>query len=503
MSQDLPSPNLYSILAIFSKKPSESPSVRQFWKFRIASNLAGGHTAFHHFWENSPILTQPWKSSTFDPKGNNFCTVPPRGNCTFVENDPYEVSKCYYYFDPDRCLRHCSIAQCLVCTVDLPQETPAWAPARRDLCDFIPLVDCITDAGQAKWGLHFELESIVSPSHDVPPQGGVMFVFIPANLGKVQNIRPEVLGFVGTSSPVLSIDIIERDFASKKSFLNGFRETFESLLVSCLDGRICVVSSPRVPAFKSFQNGPIPASVAAAVFPPAVAAPVAPLSAPQKTADELKSVENLRSYMREQLQDSSQQHVLFNGCVIDYVLRVDGGSPTLKEAICPKSGTPRKPVPSGIADVIVKYLDHSLLKSTEQKHFLIQSQLMSASHKKSSLEQMMLRKMFLIIVNDNAKAKKDKQDVHPLCGALTSASIEVEDKIAKVFFECFMEILQLQRAKASTWGLDCEPPITALNCVRYQQAFYNRDNAYRDDMKEMLQALAAVRNKVALSLGYP
>jgi len=127
---------------------------------------------------------------------------------------------------------------------------------------------------------------------------------------------------------------------------------------------------------------------------------------------------------------------------------------------------------------------------------------MSASHKKSSLEQMMLRKMFLIILNDNAKAKRDKQDVHPLCGALTSASIEVEDKIAKVFFECFMEILQLQRAKASTWGLDC-PPITALNCVRYQQAFYNRDNTYRDDMKEMLQALTAVRNKVALSLGYP
>jgi len=510
MSQDLPipPPQLYSISAIFSQKPNDSPSVRQYWKFRIASNLAGG-PAFHHFWENSgnsPTLTQPWKSSTFIPKGNNFCIVPPLGNCTFMKEDDdcCEVGKCYYYFDPDRCIRHCKLDSCRVCSVVAPTAPPSWVQARRDLCDFIPLVDCVTDAGQAKWGLHFELESIVSPSHEFPPQGGVMFVSMPANLGKVQNNPPKVLGFVGTSSPVLSIDIIDRNFANKKSFINGFRETFESLLISCLDGRICVVSCPRVPTFESFPSGSIPASVVpAAPFLPVAAAP---LPAPQKGADELKSFETLRSYLKEQLQDSSQQHALFNGCVIDYLLRVDFGAPvTLKGAICPKVGTPSSRFPPGIADVFVKYLEHCLPKTTEQKYFLSQCQLMVASHKKSSLEQLLLRKVVLIVMNENAKekVKKGKQAAaHPLCGVLYNAHSQVDSKIAKVFFECYLEILQLQQAKASMRGLGSVPAITAVNYHRYIRSFLI-DNPYRSNMEEMKRTLLAVRNKVAVSLGYP
>jgi hypothetical protein len=495
LPQALPTPNLFSIRAIFSSKPNASPSLdcHQFWKFRIGSVSSHHVPVFHHFWSKSPLLVQPWKNAQFQPRCNNYCVVPQQGNC--ILNDPdivnpqrqFAVGRCYYYFDPG-VDRYCSVNHeaCSVCRIDIVPipAVPKWLPARFDLCnDFIPLIDCVTDIGQSKWGLHFERDSLPCPSHNSHPQGGVLFAYIPANLGKVQRFRPEVLGFVGTSSPVLSIDLIERDHCSKTLFVNGFREIFESLLVSCLDGRIFVVNSPRVPIFES---------------------PEVPSFFQQKSSDHLRSVELLKSYLKEQLQDSSQQHALFNGSVIDYILRLEHGSTsTLKSVICSPSVFPADGASSSYkCEDLVKHLQQSLSKSSAaQKHFV--SQEVAAAHKKTSVEQLLFRRLFLnvniraaISVDKGKAVSKDVQALQTrdtLTSSLSLHKSNIDDKISKSFFECLLRIYRLHQ-------LPLGPTITALNFLTCRRAILNSANG--NVFREMNEALNHARKTVARSLGF-
>jgi hypothetical protein len=491
MPQAIPSPNLFSIRAIFSSKPNASPFLecQQYWKFRIGGVACYPVPVFHHFWGKCPMLAHPWKNAHFQPRSNNYCVVPPQGNCILNDLDiahaerQFVIGQCYHYFDPDVAERYCSIPDCSVCR-KIDSAVPKWLPARCDLCnDFIPLIDCVTDVGQSKWGLHFERDSIVSPSHNSNPQGGVLFVYVPANLGKVQRFKPEVLGFVGTSSPVLSMDIIERETFSKTVFVNGFREIFESLLVSCLDGRIFVVNSPRVPIFESFE---------------------APSYIQQKSSDHLRSIDLLKSYLKEQLQDSSQQHALFNGSVIDYVLRFEhGSSSNLKSVICPPSVF--CPDVAGVSfkcEDLLKNLQQSFSKSiAAQKHFI--SQEAGAAHRKTSLEQLLLRRLF---VNMNIRAalsfdkgktlSKEVQALQTKDSLTSSLSLHikiVEEKISKAFFECLLKIYRLHQ-------LPLEPAITALNFMSCRRAILN--SAYKNVFTEMNGALNHARKTVIRSLGF-
>jgi hypothetical protein len=494
MPEALPSPNLFSIIAIFSNKPNASSSSQNFWKFRIGRVLVHPVPAFHHFWGNTPMLVQPWKSVHYQPRANHYCVVPPQGNCIlnnsldsdiFDDTRSFEVGQCYYFYDPD-CKSHCFLnsktTKCNVCSIEEVPASTRWIKARCDLCnDFIPLVDCVTESGQSKWGLHFELDSMFSPSHQIQPQGGVLFAYIPANLGKSQKHRPEVLGFVGTSSPVLSMDIIERQISDKTSFASGFRETFESLLVSCLDGRICVVTSPQIPVFESSA---------------------APSDDPQKAPDDLRSIERLKNHLKEQLQQSHLQHSLFNGCVVDYLLKVDSGSPSsFKSVICPSSPTPRCFFPLDSAnnpyklDCIVKYLEHSISKPSSGLKRFCQS--ISAANTKATLEQQIMRKL-LVNLKIMCAVTKDEQTTRTRNSVFTSLSsqkIEVESKISNVFFECLLEIYRLDQDKLAAGP--ASPPLSLLNFLT--PTFQDSKNR---DFCEMKKNLRHVRKSVVRSLGY-
>ena len=380
---------------------------------------------------------------------------------------------CYHFFDPT-VTPHCSIdGNCSVCIgID---GVPRWLPARSDLCnDFIPLIDCVTDVGQSKWGLHFERDSTFSPSHSFQPQGGVLFVYVPANLGKVQKDRPEILGFVGTSSPVLSMDVIERDRSLKTVFVNGFREIFESLLVSCFDGRICVVNSPRVPVFIS---------------------PESPSDFQPQSSDHLRSIDPLKSYLKDQLQDSSHQHALFNGSVIDYVLRLDSGSSTLKSVICSPACSP-----SDVTNVaykcegFFKHLHQSLSKSPSVQKYCV-SQQAAAAHKKTSLEQLLLRKFF-INVNIRASLLGDKgktivQAREALTSSFSLQRNDVDNKISKAFFDCLIKIYRLSG----------QANITALQFMRARRDIL-RGQIHRNAFMEMNENLLHLKKTVTRSLGF-
>jgi hypothetical protein len=496
MPQALPSPNLFPIVAIFSSKPNPSPqSAQQFWKFRIGRLSAHPVPAFHHFWGRCPTLVQPWKSAHYEPKSNHYCTVPPQGNCIIPPDSPdRKVGKCFLYVNPTEDECHCSRrVSCSVCR--RPAES-GWVPSRYDLSnDFISLVDCVTDFGQSRWSLHFELDSMVAPSHhSYQPQGGVMFAYIPANLGKVQKYRPEVLGFVGTSSPVLWMDVIDRKRSHKTVFSNGFCETFESILVSCLDGRICVVNSPRVPSVESLS---------------AFESPAAPSYYQQKISDQFRSVECLKGYLKEQLRDSSQQHALFNGCVIDYLLRFDSGSlsslrndgASLKSVICnPGFFTPDAKAQNLKGDVI-RYLQHSL--SRESKPSVAQQQFVchatAAAHKKTSLEQQLLRTFLKPHVGSGVVPKAAQQARDSLMNSLSSQKNHiVENKISKAFVECLLEIYRLQQSK-----LGILPTITALNFIACRPVILAQASPqHKRHFIEMLDVLSCVRKTVIRSLGY-
>jgi hypothetical protein len=490
MPQPIPSPNLFSVRAIFSSKPDASPSseCHQYWKFRIGGVASHPVPVFHHFWGKCPMLAQPWNNAHYVPRGNNYCVVPPQGNCILSDPDidnperNFVVGQCYHYFDPSDA-SYCSIDGCSVCQIDrgVMPAVPKWLPARCDLCnDFIPLIDCVTDVGQSKWGLHFERDSIGSPSHNSHPQGGVLFVYVPADLGNVQRLRPEILGFVGTSSPVLSMDIIDRARSSKTVFANGFSEMFESLLVSCLDGHVFVVNSPRVPNFESSE---------------------APSFAHQKNSEHLKSVELLKSYLKEQLQDSSRQHALFNGSVIDYVLRLEHGSPTLKSRISPPSVFPSDAAGTfPKCEDLFKHLQQSFSKSSAvQRHFV--SQEAAAAHKKTSVDQLLFRRLFrnLIIrasVDRGKTVSKDVQAVQTkdsLASSLFCQKILIDDKISKTFFECLLNIYRLHQ-------LPDVPAITALNFMTHRRAIIN--SAQGNVFREMNAVLNHARKAVSRSLGF-
>lgn len=491
MPQPLPSPNLFTILAIFSNPPNDSPisSGVHFWKFRIGRIVCRDVPVFHHFWGKSPIFVRPWKNADHRPKGNSYCMVPPEGNYLFSGVDParnLQVGRCYYYLDTPvdhKCSLDAAAAaapppipiECKVCKHAPPVE--GWVESRCNLVtDFIPLIDCVTDAGQSKWSLHFEMESDGSLAR----QGGVMFVYMPANLGKTQKHRPEVLGFVGTSSPVLSMDIIDREISSKTSFVNGFRETFESLLVSCMDGRIFVVNSPRVPVFES---------------------PSAPLCEDQKMLDQFRTVERLKNYIKNQLQDSSQQHALMNGCLIDYFLRVDSGSSGFKSVISSPGflSPPDAASASFKCEDLVKYMQQSLSKSAAPRKPELVFQDAAASHKRTFLEQQLLRKIF---VNVKVKAaimkaiQQDSQKRQSLMQALSFEKDQIESKISKTFGMNLLEIYRLQHVKLAPLI-----PITPLTFMSFRPDCISRDNPYRNDFIEMNGVLQHVRNAVKLNLG--
>jgi hypothetical protein len=510
LPQALPSPNLFSIVAIFSSKPDASLSAQQFWKFRISRISAYPVPAFHHFWGRCPKLAQPWKSAHYEARSNHYCIVPPQGNCIIQLQEEEEgeglgaappvipnqkVGKCFHFINPTEDECHCSHrVSCSVCR--RPAES-GWVPSRHDLCnDFISLVDCVTDLGQSRWSLHFELDSMAAPSHhSYQPQGGVMFVYIPANLGKVQKYRPEVLGFVGTSSPVLSMDIIDRTRSHKTVFSNGFRETFESILVSCLDGRICVVNSPRVPSVESLS---------------AFESPEAPSHYQQKISDQFRSVECLKGYLKEQLQDSSQQHALFNGCVIDYLLRFDSGSlsslrndgASLKSVICnPGFFTPDAKAQNFKCGDVIKYLQHSLSRDSKPSEAQQQSvcQTIATAHKKTSLEQQLLRTFLKPNVGSDVVSKATQQARDSLMNSLSSQKNSiVENKISKAFVDCLLEIYHLQQSK-----LGMLPKITALNFLACRHVILAQATPqHKRDFIEMLDALSYVRKTVIRSLGY-
>jgi hypothetical protein len=486
MPQPLPSTNLFTILAIFSSPPNDSPilPVVHFWKFRIGRIANHPVPVFHHFWgDKSPIFVRPWKNTDHRPKGNSYCMVPPEGNHLFfgvISAHNLQVGHCYYYLDPADSHK-CSLDACDVCKHN-PSVSGGWVPSRGNLVtkpnlvtDFIPLIDCVTDAGQSKWSLHFEMESDGSLAR----QGGVMFVYMPANLGKTQKHRPDVLGFVGTSSPVLSMDIIDRKKSSKTSFVNGFRETFESLLVSCMDGRIFVVNSPRVPAFES---------------------PSAPLCEDQNILDQFRTVERLKNYIKNQLQDSSQQHALMNGCLIDYFLRVDSGSSGFKSVVSsPGFLSPDAASASFKCEDLVKCMQQSLSKSVAPRKPELVFQDAAASHKKTFLEQQLLRKIF---VNMKVKAaimkaiQQDSQKRHSLIQALSFEKDQIENKISKTFVLNLLEIYRLQQVK-----LALPIPITPLNFMSMRRDLISPANPYRNDFIEMHGVLQHVRNAVLLNLG--
>jgi hypothetical protein len=496
LPQALPSPNLFSIVAIFSSKPNatEKSSAQQFWKFRIGKISAHPVPAFHHFWGRCPKLAQPWKSAHYEPRSNHYCTVPPQGNCIIPPVIPdKKVGKCFHFINPTEDECHCSRrVGCSVCR--RPAES-GWVPSRHDLCnDFISLVDCVTDLGQSRWSLHFELDSMAAPSHhSYQPQGGVMFVYIPANLGKVQKYRPEVLGFVGTSSPVLSMDVIDRTRSQKTVFSNGFRETFESILVSCLDGRICVVNSPRVPSVESLS---------------AFESPDAPSHYQQKISDQFRSVECLKGYLKEQLQDSSQQHALFNGCVIDYLLRFDSGAlsslrndgvgASLKSVICnPGFFTPDPKAQNFKCGDVIKCLQHSLSRDSKPSEAQQQSvcQTIAAAHKKTSLEQQLLRTFIKPNVGSDVVSKARDSLMNSLSSQKNSI---VENKMSKAFVDCLLEIYRLQQSK-----LGMLPQITALNFMACRPDILAQATPqHRRDFIEMLDVLSYVRKTVIRSLGY-
>jgi hypothetical protein len=488
--QALPSPNLFTILAMFSNNQNAyTPSSQQFWKFRIGKISRLPVPAFHHFVSNSPILTQPWKNANHKPRGNSYCVAPPQGNCILdCASNARKVGECYYYSDPSDkppCLN--VFPECTVC---FPQcDQAAWNPARCNLVtEFIPLVDCVTDVGQSKWSLHFELDSNVS----LPRQGGVMFVYMPANLGKTQKQRPEVLGFVGTSSPVLSIDIIERERSDKTLFTNGFPEIFESLLVSCMDGRIFVVNSPRVPVFELPE--------ATTPNPPKIL-DQATIPNPPKSLDHFRSVDQLKKYIQNQLQDSSHQHALFNGCLIDYALKIDSGSPSLKSIVCPPSVFSNDDVKASKAfkcDNLVKYLQQSLSKSSAAQRTEFVGQDAAAAHKKTCLEQQLLRKIFLNMkVNSSKAVKQDAQS--RLIDALLSEKDQIESKISKTFVDHLFEIYRLQQVT----GILGPAPISPLNFLTFGRQITAQSNKkHRDDFIEMRGVLKHVRQTVLQSLGY-
>jgi hypothetical protein len=357
-----------------------------------------------------------------------------------------------------------------------------WVEARHNLVtDFIPLVECITDAGQSKWSLHFELDSNASLSR----HGGVMFVYMPTNLGKVQKQRPEILGFVGTSSPVLSMDIIERNTDDKTLFANGFREIFESLLVSCLDGRIVVVNSPRIPVFES---------------------PDSPLSHSQKSIP-LRSVDRLKSYITDQLQDSSQQHALFNGCLVDYVLKVDSasnfGSNVLKDPSFSSEGSSPKPsLASFKYENLVKYARQSFSKSSLAQKIECVKEDAAAAHKKTCLEQQLLRRIFRnmkVRASIENVQKEDQGDVGKRKSLILALSSEKEKsidiKISRAFVANLFEIYRLQQA-----ALGLPQPISPVNFMANRPVILS--NRYASDFIEMSMVLSHLRKTIVPSLGY-
>jgi hypothetical protein len=317
----------------------------------------------------------------------------------------------------------------------------------------------------------------------------VMFVYMPANLGKAQKQRPEVLGFVGTSSPVLSMDIIERERSDKTLFINGFPEIFESLLVSCMDGRILVVNSPRVPVFELPEaTAPISSKILDQATPPN----------PPKSSDHFRSVDHLKKYIQNQLQDSSHQHALFNGCLIDYALRVDSGSPSLKSIICPVFSSDDAKVSKAFrCENLVKYLQQSLSKSSATQRTECVSQDATAAHRKTSLEQQLLRKIFLnmkVITSKGVQQDAQKRFID----ALMSEKDQIENKISKTFVENLFEIYRLQQAT----GILGSAPITSLNFLACGHQITAQSNVHKDDFVEMLGVLKHVRQTLLQSLGY-